>query len=83
MAEGGLISRMEDSDPKHLPTAVEFDRDVCGDLRSAEQREWLVTSGIGGSAAGTVAGMLTRRYHGLFTAALKPPRERTLLVTRH
>ena len=28
-------------------------------------REWLVTNGLGGYASGTVAGVATRRYHGL------------------
>ncbi len=48
---------------------VEFGREVCGDLNTAEAREWLVTNGIGGFASGTVAGSLTRRYHGLLIAA--------------
>ena len=65
-----------------LPEAVVFGREVCGDLSSAEQREWLVTNGIGGFACGTVAGALTRRYHGLLTAALEPPLGRTLLVAK-
>src|SRR5713101_8372445 len=60
----------------------EFGREICGDLGIAEQREWLVTNGIGGFASGTVAGMPTRRYHGLLVAALKPPLGRTLLATK-
>ena len=59
-----------------------FGRETCGDLAIAEQREWLVTNGIGGFAAGTVAGLLTRRYHGLLVAALQPPLGRTLLVAK-
>ena len=59
-----------------------FGRELCGDLATAETREWLVTNGIGGYAAGTVAGGLTRRYHGLLVAALHPPLGRTLLVTK-
>ncbi len=57
-------------------------RDLCGHLATAEQREWLVTNGIGGYGCGTVAGLLTRHYHGLLVAALQPPLERTLLVTK-
>jgi predicted glycogen debranching enzyme len=60
--------------------AAEFGREVCGSLEIAEQREWLVTNGIGGFASGTVSGNMTRRYHGLLFAALKPPVGRTLLV---
>jgi glycogen debranching enzyme len=51
-------------------------------LEQAEDREWLVTNGIGGYSAGTIGGTLTRRYHGLLIAALKPPLQRTLLVTK-
>ncbi len=62
--------------------SIGFGREICGDLRSAQEREWLVTNGLGGYASGTVAGMLTRRYHGMLVAALKPPLERTLLVAK-
>ncbi|BAZ17906.1 putative glycogen debranching enzyme [Calothrix sp. NIES-4071] len=61
---------------------IDFGREICGNLEAAETREWLVTNGIGGYASGTVAGLLTRRYHGLLVAALKPPLGRTLLFTK-
>jgi len=61
---------------------IDWGREICGDLASAERREWLCTNGIGGFASGTVAGTLTRRYHGLLVAALKPPLGRTLLCTK-
>ncbi|MGB8521263.1 MAG: glycogen debranching enzyme N-terminal domain-containing protein, partial [Candidatus Tumulicola sp.] len=61
---------------------IEFGRGVCGDLASAERREWLVTNGLGGFASGTIAGTLTRRYHGLLIAAFRPPVERMLLVAK-
>ena len=48
----------------------------------AGSREWLVTNGIGGNASGTVAGHLTRRYHGYLMAALDPPLGRTLLLAK-
>jgi glycogen debranching enzyme len=60
----------------HLP------RQICGDAAAALGREWLVTNGLGGFAAGTVAGALTRRYHGLLFAATRPPGERRLLVAK-
>jgi len=60
--------------------AISFGPAICNDLTAAEQREWLVTNGIGGFASGTVAGSATRRYHGLLVAALNPPAGRTLLV---
>jgi predicted glycogen debranching enzyme len=61
---------------------IKFGRQICGDLNSAETREWIVTNGIGGYASGTVAGLLTRRYHGLLLAALHPPLGRTLLLAQ-
>lgn len=44
------------------------------------EKEWLVTNGLGGFAAGTAIGAATRRYHGLLFAALNPPVERVLLL---
>ena len=65
-----------------LPSIVQLNRDTCTDLSAAESREWLVTNGLGSFASGTIAGLLTRRYHGLLIAALDPPRKRTLLATK-
>ena len=44
-------------------------------------REWLVTNGLGGYAAGTLGGAPSRRYHGVLIAALPPPHGRRLMVT--
>src|SRR5215204_4490764 len=44
------------------------------------RREWLVTNGLGGYASGTVAGVVTRRYHGLLVAALPAPLGRLVMV---
>lgn len=49
---------------------------------SARRLEWLETNGLGGFAASTVTGMNTRRYHGLLTAATKPPVGRVLLLSK-
>lgn len=62
--------------------SIEFGREICGDRHLAQSREWLITNGIGGYASGTVAGLLTRRYHGLLVAALNPPLGRTLLLAK-
>jgi predicted glycogen debranching enzyme len=59
---------------------------VCRPLRgevSAEQQvdtEWLVTNGLGGYASGTIAGVATRRYHGLLVAALANPLGRVVML---
>jgi len=44
-------------------------------------REWLVTNGLGGSASGTIAGVITRRHHGLLVAALPAPHGRTVMLS--
>lgn len=51
-------------------------------FETAAAKEWLVTNGIGGFASGTVSGANTRRYHGLLVAALRPPTERMLLLSK-
>jgi len=65
-----------------LPGHVHLGRAVCGQLAEAERREWWLTNGRGAYAAGTVAGSLTRRYHGLLVAPLVPPLGRHLVVAK-
>jgi len=54
------------------------------DLRpdTGKTREWLVTNGLGGYAASTIIGQNTRKYHGLLVAALHPPVDRRVLLTK-
>jgi len=61
---------------------VDFGRDTTGDASRAASLEWLVTNGIGGYACGTVAGILTRRWHGMLVAATDPPAGRTMLLAK-
>ena len=49
------------------------------DAQSRPRREWLVTNGLGGYSAGTVAGVVTRRYHGLLIASLPAPLGRVVM----
>jgi predicted glycogen debranching enzyme len=65
-----------------MSTSVRFERSICGDFNAATTREWLETNGIGGFASSTIAGVNTRRYHGLLTAATKPPLGRMLLLSK-
>ena len=51
---------------------------ACGSLDEAASREWLVADGLGGYAMGTVAGLRTRRYHGLLVQATGGPSARML-----
>src|SRR5690348_12476132 len=57
-------------------------QDVCSDVQAALNLEWLVTNGLGGYASSSIVGATTRSYHGLLVAALHPPVERTVLVTK-
>src|SRR5229473_5364470 len=59
---------------------IDFGPEIAADLPNALRREWLVTNGLGGYASGTVAGVNTRRYHGLLVATLAPPVQRMVLV---
>src|SRR5215218_8244405 len=61
---------------------IEFGAEVCRDLREATAREWLETNGLGGFASSTLAGLNTRRYHGLLVAATRPPVGRTVLLSK-
>src|SRR5438552_5381069 len=57
-------------------------RAICSDVQAGLDHEWLVTNGIGGYAAASIVGATTRSYHGLLVAALRPPVERIVLVTK-
>src|SRR5262249_15530571 len=43
------------------------------------EREWLVTNGLGGYASGTLAGVITRGFHGYLVAALPIPDGRLMM----
>ena len=61
---------------------IALDTQVCQSLESAVRHEWLETNGLGGFASSTVAGLNTRRYHGLLIAATKPPVGRLVLLSK-
>lgn len=46
------------------------------------EREWLVPNHLGGYASSTLAGLNTRKYHGLLVAAMTPPVRRLVLLSR-
>ncbi|HEX7746316.1 MAG TPA: amylo-alpha-1,6-glucosidase [Micromonosporaceae bacterium] len=52
---------------------ITFGPQVCGQVTTGADREWLVTDGRGGYAMGTVSGPRTRRYHALLVAAGDTP----------
>ncbi len=61
---------------------IRVDQEACRDLDGACKLEWLETNGLGGFASSTVIGLNTRRYHGLLTAATKPPVGRVALLSK-
>ncbi len=44
--------------------------------------EWLETNGLGSYASSSISGANTRKYHGLLVAAMNPPTERKVLVSK-
>src|SRR5215475_8593693 len=64
--------------PDAVPAPIDFGRQTTGNLDEGAAREWLVTDGLGGYAMGTVAGLRTRRYHGLLVVAVDGPSRRML-----
>jgi predicted glycogen debranching enzyme len=61
---------------------IDFARETCRDLSLALTHEWLETNGLGGFASSTIAGLNTRRYHGLLIAATRPPVGRMVLLSK-
>ena len=55
-------------------------RDQDEGAKTLVEAEWLVTNGLSGYASGTVAGVNTRRYHGLLVAALPNPIGRLVML---
>src|ERR1700730_469100 len=61
---------------------IEFTHNTLNDLAAATSREWLETNGLGGFSSSTIIGLNTRRYHGLLTAATKPPVGRIVMLAK-
>ena len=59
---------------------LRWDRDR--DPLELRRREWLITNGLGGYASGTIAGIPTRKYHGLFVPNLAAPKGRHIMISR-
>ena len=80
-----MVSEQDTGERGQVPSNawnLYVERDSCANVQVGLDREWLVTNGLGGYAAGSIEGATTRSYHGLLVAALRPPVERTVLVTK-
>ena len=75
--ETGVLERLGEAE---LRRRMDWEPDDAPDWAPLVDREWLVTNGLGGYAAGTVAGAHTRRYHGLLIAAHPAPLGRLLML---
>ncbi len=65
----------------NLP-AITFSKETFSKFSELIEKEWLVTNGLGSYASSTVLGINTRKYHGLFVAALDPPGNRTVCLSK-
>ena len=81
-AQPRAASNSRPAAPLAAPCPVRFTRAICGDLGQAERREWWLANGLGGYAGGTIAGSLTRRYHGLLIAPVGSPLGRRLILAK-
>jgi predicted glycogen debranching enzyme len=63
-----------------LTRVIRRPRDRAAPDGTITRLEWLVTNGLGGYSSGTVAGALTRRYHGLLVASLPAPLGRMVML---
>src|SRR5688572_6330545 len=75
----GILPHRREHTMDHLPYHVAWPHHSGADPELLLSREWLVTNGLGGYASGTVAGVNTRRYHGLLVAALPAPHGRIMM----
>ena len=57
-------------------------RAVLQNFADATQHEWLETNGLGGWSGSSIIWANTRRYHGLLVAAIVPPAERLVLLSK-
>ena len=76
------VTSKDRHDPSGLTRIVKFDERHRKDPDELVSLEWLVTNGLGGYAGGTLAGLITRRYHGLLIAALPAPLGRLVMMSQ-
>ncbi|MDP3544427.1 MAG: amylo-alpha-1,6-glucosidase, partial [Elusimicrobiota bacterium] len=66
--------------PEAIVSSMAWAKDDPADGPRLVEREWLVTNGLGGYAAGTIAGVCTRRFHGYLIASLPAPLGRVMML---
>ena len=76
---GATLEASTGATPLGLVRAVRWNP-ADGERGPLDEKEWLVTNGLGGYASGTISGSLTRRYHAYLVAALPTPFGRTVML---
>jgi predicted glycogen debranching enzyme len=61
---------------------ISITQEMLSRFEEVIQKEWLITNGLGGYASSTVPAINTRKYHGLLVAALNPPGNRTVCLSK-
>jgi len=59
---------------------VAYEKSGSSLRESLVDKEWLVTNGLGGYASGSLAGVVTRGFHGYLVAALPTPLGRIMML---
>jgi predicted glycogen debranching enzyme len=62
--------------------AITFPKEAFARFGELVEKEWLITNGLGSYASSTVLGINTRKYHGLLVAAMDPPGNRTICLSK-
>ena len=63
-------------------SSIDLGQPALSDFEKNIHKEWLLTNGLGGYASSTILGINTRKYHGLLVAALNPPGDRTVCLSK-
>lgn len=59
-----------------------FTKEELNNFTKSSSKEWLISNGIGSFASSTIIGLNTRKYHGLLVAALNPPAQRNVILSK-
>jgi predicted glycogen debranching enzyme len=62
--------------------AIIYPKEALARFGELIEKEWLITNGLGSYASSTVLGINSRKYHGLLVAALDPPGNRTVCLSK-
>jgi predicted glycogen debranching enzyme len=78
---GSARQKYRKADAMKLP-AVTITNENLSRFNDVIDKEWLITNGLGSYCSSTVLGINTRKYHGLLVAALNPPGDRTVCLSK-